>query len=282
MRMYSDNCRPSTKHCRWPRTHSQSRSPLCHGGNPGGRATGGNDVRRIGTAISQEFRITRDRGTQGRNHAQHDNQRPRMRDERRCSDRCWKQRVRGTGLSFCSKSCKAKFDADPASYLKTTDQPRQTCSYCAGASLSKSTMPGGMALEPMIPSAPATKSEYVCPMHPEIVRDGPGSCPICGMALEPRMVAAIEEENPNSCNDMPLGLSQRGTDSAPLSTQYGGTDSWKSPRPTHSNAVDAMVAACFGNSRSCIGEDGHFSCAAGGQSSTAAPTCSHSLPSVQV
>jgi Cu+-exporting ATPase len=102
----------------------------------------------------------------------------------------------GQVYHFCSKSCKAKFDADPARYLKTPDQPSQSCSDCAGASLSKSTMPGGMALEPMIPPAPATKTEYVCPMHPEIVRDGPGSCPICGMALEPRMVTAIEQENP--------------------------------------------------------------------------------------
>jgi P-type Cu+ transporter len=41
---------------------------------------------------------------------------------------------------------------------------------------------------------PATKTEYTCPMHPEIVRPGPGSCPICGMALEPRTVT-VEEEN---------------------------------------------------------------------------------------
>ncbi|MGH9785686.1 MAG: heavy metal-binding domain-containing protein [Terriglobia bacterium] len=40
-----------------------------------------------------------------------------------------------------------------------------------------------------------TKSiEYTCPMHPEIVRPGPGSCPICGMALEPREVTNAEEQ----------------------------------------------------------------------------------------
>ncbi|HKS76694.1 MAG TPA: copper-translocating P-type ATPase, partial [Terriglobales bacterium] len=38
--------------------------------------------------------------------------------------------------------------------------------------------------------------EYTCPMHPQIVRPGPGACPICGMALEPRTVTAVEEENP--------------------------------------------------------------------------------------
>jgi Cu+-exporting ATPase len=50
-----------------------------------------------------------------------------------------------------------------------------------------------MALEP-ISAAPPAPAEWVCPMHPEIVRDRPGPCPICGMALEPRM--AVEEENP--------------------------------------------------------------------------------------
>ncbi len=52
----------------------------------------------------------------------------------------------------------------------------------------------GMALDPIsaAPAAPAT--EWVCPMHPEIVRDRPGPCPICGMALEPRVAA--EQENP--------------------------------------------------------------------------------------
>lgn len=51
-----------------------------------------------------------------------------------------------------------------------------------------------MALEPETPAS-ITKTEYTCPMHPQIVRSEPGTCPICGMALEPRMVAS-EEENP--------------------------------------------------------------------------------------
>jgi Cu+-exporting ATPase len=52
-----------------------------------------------------------------------------------------------------------------------------------------------MALEPEVPVA-GTRTEYTCPMHPEIVRSEPGSCPICGMALEPRMMSAAVEENP--------------------------------------------------------------------------------------
>jgi Cu+-exporting ATPase len=53
-----------------------------------------------------------------------------------------------------------------------------------------------MALELAEPALVLPKTEWTCPMHPEIVRDAPGSCPICGMALEPRTISAEEEENP--------------------------------------------------------------------------------------
>jgi len=50
---------------------------------------------------------------------------------------------------------------------------------------------------PMAGPAPATgKVEWTCPMHPQIVRDAPGSCPICGMALEPKTVSAEPQVNP--------------------------------------------------------------------------------------
>jgi Cu+-exporting ATPase len=53
-----------------------------------------------------------------------------------------------------------------------------------------------MALEPEVLIA-ATRTEYTCPMHPEVIRQEPGSCPICGMALEPRTVsAAAADDNP--------------------------------------------------------------------------------------
>ena len=52
----------------------------------------------------------------------------------------------------------------------------------------------GMALEPMGVPVIATKTEYTCPMHPEVVQDHPGSCPKCGMALEPVLVN-VEEKN---------------------------------------------------------------------------------------
>lgn len=45
----------------------------------------------------------------------------------------------------------------------------------------------GMALEPLLPAESKPVAEYTCPMHPKVVRDAPGSCPICGMSLEPRV-----------------------------------------------------------------------------------------------
>ena len=77
----------------------------------------------------------------------------------------------GVGYYFCSARCQAKFVADPQAYLA----PAQG----QGA-------PG---------PAPAG-TIYTCPMHPEIRQEGPGTCPICGMALEPDMPSLEDEENP--------------------------------------------------------------------------------------
>ena len=116
----------------------------------------------------------------------------------------------GATVYFCSESCAAKFRAAPEKYMrakpdaapphpaaKTEPQERYTCPMHPDV---KQTGPGscpkcGMALEPVTAPAPANRSEYTCPMHPQIVRDGPGYCPICGMALESREVTA-EDSNP--------------------------------------------------------------------------------------
>ncbi len=107
---------------------------------------------------------------------------------------------------FCREGCREKFNADPDRYLSGTDEGddpapasgKYICPMCPGV---ESDGPGscpkcGMSLEPETPAAPARKTEYVCPMHPEIVRDEPGDCPICGMSLEPRTVTLEDEENP--------------------------------------------------------------------------------------
>lgn len=72
----------------------------------------------------------------------------------------------GETFWFCSENCQQTFDADPHFY--------------ASGNASK--------------QAPAARADAVwtCPMHPEIVRDGPGSCPICGMALEPVVPSSDE------------------------------------------------------------------------------------------
>jgi Cu+-exporting ATPase len=56
-----------------------------------------------------------------------------------------------------------------------------------------------MVLEPAEISSVSDRTEYTCPMHPEIVRDQPGNCPICGMALELRDVS-VDAANPELAN----------------------------------------------------------------------------------
>ncbi|MBI3595874.1 MAG: heavy metal translocating P-type ATPase [Nitrospirae bacterium] len=75
----------------------------------------------------------------------------------------------GRTYYFCNASCLERFREDPRRYLEPSLDTGQ--------------------------SAPAPGSDYVCPMHPEVVQDHPGACPICGMALEPRTVS-VEEVNP--------------------------------------------------------------------------------------
>jgi Cu+-exporting ATPase len=70
---------------------------------------------------------------------------------------------------FCSAGCRTKFAADPAKYL---DKDKRT-------------------------AAPVPKGAiYTCPMHPEVRQIGPGTCPICGMALEPEIATADTGPNP--------------------------------------------------------------------------------------
>jgi Cu+-exporting ATPase len=107
---------------------------------------------------------------------------------------------------FCSDHCLTKFKTDPEGYISgkkqlESDEPVEGQQYtCPMDPEIVQDHPGscpkcGMALEPMTPLIQTTRTEYVCPMHPEIVRDEPGSCPRCGMLLEPRTVE-IEETNP--------------------------------------------------------------------------------------
>jgi Cu+-exporting ATPase len=75
---------------------------------------------------------------------------------------------RGETFHFCSAGCRAKFAAEPEQYL-TSRKP-------------KADAPEGTI--------------YTCPMHPQIRQTGPGSCPICGMALEPEVASLDAPPNP--------------------------------------------------------------------------------------
>ena len=77
-------------------------------------------------------------------------------------------RFRGETYFFCSEGCRAKFAADPERYLGKKGEPEP--------------LPAGTL--------------YTCPMHPQIVQEGPGHCPICGMALEPMGALPEDTDNP--------------------------------------------------------------------------------------
>jgi Cu+-exporting ATPase len=86
------------------------------------------------------------------------------------------QQHEGRIYYFCGIRCLERFKADPTRFVPAD--------------------PSAPA-QPSPPSpAPSAAREWTCPMHPQIVRDAPGSCPICGMALEPRTTTAVEEVNP--------------------------------------------------------------------------------------
>ena len=71
---------------------------------------------------------------------------------------------------FCSPGCLSKFKQNPKSFLEEKEEEK---------------------LE-----AESQGTEYTCPMHPEIVQIGPGSCPICGMALEPKVISLDDAPDP--------------------------------------------------------------------------------------
>ena len=75
----------------------------------------------------------------------------------------------GRPYYFCSARCQEKFAANPTQYLQS---------------------------EPQVADPVPVGTIYTCPMHPEVRQPGPGSCPICGMALEPEIVSADTQPNP--------------------------------------------------------------------------------------
>lgn len=112
---------------------------------------------------------------------------------------------KGITYHFCTEQCKVSFDADPEAYLSVQGFSGQDAApvSCSGYTCPMhpevkqeafgSCPQCGMALEPV---APPLKTEWTCPMHPEVLQEAPGSCRVCGMALEPRTVMVSDAENP--------------------------------------------------------------------------------------
>lgn len=112
----------------------------------------------------------------------------------------------GTRYYFCSAGCLKSFEADPQKYLKAPEADSCGCGHEHGHDHAAPAKEGGHdhsghghshhghshGAPPVDPSTVAEGTKWTCPMHPEIVRDGPGDCPICGMALEP-MVASLDD-----------------------------------------------------------------------------------------
>lgn len=82
----------------------------------------------------------------------------------------WKTQYEDQEYRFCSEKCLKSFESNPAKYVSED--------------------------EPSVPSPVVEGAVYTCPMHPQIKQDHPGSCPICGMALEPEIPVANPGEDP--------------------------------------------------------------------------------------
>src|SRR5229473_5236373 len=86
---------------------------------------------------------------------------------------------KGTSYFFCSKHCLHSFQSDPGKFLLSPKREKT---------------------EEKETQEPQGKAKYTCPMHPQIVRDAPGSCPICGMALVP--IAGTGEADDSELRDL--------------------------------------------------------------------------------
>src|SRR5579863_7235042 len=85
---------------------------------------------------------------------------------------------------------------EPATARYRTDHAGHQYFFCGARCLDRFTAAPEHFIGGAEPAVPPVAAQWTCPMHPEVVRDGPGSCPICGMALEPMTPTASGEENP--------------------------------------------------------------------------------------
>ena len=125
-------------------------------------------------------------------HSQHDHQAhepaappPRLEKDPVCgmtvpADAPLRTMFEGRPYVFCGTHCLERFRSGPRHFVEA-ERPKETAAS-----------PSASQVAP----APAPATQWTCPMHPQIVRDEPGNCPICGMALEPKTVTLDEAASP--------------------------------------------------------------------------------------
>jgi len=106
----------------------------------------------------------------------------------------------GQDYYFCSAGCRKKFENDPASYAekradKSTNEPAKAHVHSAHCNHDPATVKHAAVSDVTSEAKGSADTIYTCPMHPQIRQAGPGSCPICGMALEPLMPTAVEDDS---------------------------------------------------------------------------------------
>jgi YHS domain-containing protein len=106
----------------------------------------------------------------------------------------------GVTYYFCNPGCLERFTDDPAKFLNPADSTPAPVAFVAW---------------------PQPGIQYTCPMHPEVVRDRPGPCPLCGMALEPRTVAPTDAPNPEL-----VDMTRRFRLAALLAAPHGAVDTY--------------------------------------------------------
>jgi Cu+-exporting ATPase len=109
----------------------------------------------------------------------------------------------GSNYYFCALGCKKKFEVNPSAYVGTppahdAKRPEHTHPHAQTMPESPGYVHGKPAMAGLVPPGIV----YTCPMHPEIVRDGPGDCPICGMALVPIAGAGTGQADDSELRDL--------------------------------------------------------------------------------
>jgi Cu+-exporting ATPase len=107
----------------------------------------------------------------------------------------------GRTYYFCCGGCRTKFETDPGAVLKAgAARPPAPAEHARGAHAEQARNAQAEqardAQAEQARGAQASDDGWTCPMHPEVMSDQPGDCPLCGMALEPRSPAASSEANP--------------------------------------------------------------------------------------